>query len=89
MAKKVYILESGSKPLAEGVIFWHDKVAFKSKVDAFFYVQQGFEINKGWDKKQDAYATENTTYVSYKTLSTDGREFLVRLKLSTLKIQYT
>jgi hypothetical protein len=92
MARKVYILESGSKHLAEGGIFWYDKVAFKSKADMLFYVQQGFEINKGWDKKEvvDIFdTTENTTYITYKALSIDDREFLVRLKLTTLKLQYT
>ena len=89
--KKVYIIEQGH-PQTNGGVFWHTKVAFKSKKDMYYYIEQSFEINKGWDKTevQDEYDVKNNvSFISYKTKDdTQGREHTVLYKLSTLKLEY-
>jgi len=89
--KKVYILERG-QPQTNGGIFWHSKVAFKSRKDLYYYIEQSFTINKGWDKTEvqnEFDVKNNVSFISYKTKEdTQGREFTIFYKLSTLKFQY-
>lgn len=85
---KIYIIENGNLEKT-GLMFWYDKKAFKSKKDYLFYLENSFEVNKGWNKKiwSDQF-DDKTTFVDYECLSTDGRQMKVYLKITEIKTYY-
>jgi|TARA_R110000782_G_scaffold178772_1_gene269611 hypothetical protein len=89
--KKVYIIERGQSQ-SDGSVYWHSKQAFKSKKDMRHYIENSYEVNEGWDKMevQDEYdKKEGLTFIHYKCLAIDKRQFTVLLKVSVLTIQHT
>ena len=85
---KVYIIENGTLEKT-GLMFWYDKKAFKSKKDYLFYLDNSFEVNKGWNKKiwNDQF-DDWTTFIDYDCLSTDDRQMKVYLKITEIKTYY-
>lgn len=85
---KVYIIENGNLEKT-GLMFWYDKKAFKSKKDYLFYIENSFNVNKGWNKKiwNDPF-DDKTTFIDYDCLSTDDRQMKVYLKITEIKTYY-
>jgi hypothetical protein len=85
---KVYIIENGNLEKT-GLMFWYDKKAFKSKKDYLFYIENSFDVNKGWNKKtwNDGF-DDKVNFIEYECLSTDNRQMKVYLKITEIKTYY-
>jgi hypothetical protein len=85
---KTYIIENGTIQNT-GLVFWYDKKLFTSKKSCLHYIENSFEVNKGFNKVlRDDTFEQNVKYIDYSCLSTDNREMKVLLRITELKPYY-
>ena len=86
---KTYILEHGYGPLHTSHPMWaNTKKAFTSKKGAIAFIQNCFDINKGFEMiKQNRYCDDkNETYFNYYCYSTCNQLMQIHIRLTCLDV---
>jgi len=85
----VYILKVGSWDKATQSFNFYDVIPFSSKKGIRHGVKNMMEVNKAYDIENNYthYLTDDYKMVTYKCLSTDGKEMRVRYVLTKKELK--
>lgn len=83
--KTVYLLKRGEIQM-NGQMFFYDDMVFTSKKKAKRYVNNGLEVNKGYNYAETTPWFNEDIYITYDCLCCEGRPMTVRFQLKRVNL---